>query len=303
MSEPPTVGPARPDEREAALDLLFRDLPPADRVRQVAAAAELFRTGDFPADGLLVARGPNGPVGVLVCVPLPGAGASVWPPRAAPGHSVQEDALVRHAVGWLRERGVKLAQALLTPEESLLAGPLLRNGFAHVTHLWHLRHNLRTSPPPPPPPAPGQGLRFLRYDPDDREAFLTTLLRTYEGTLDCPEVNGVRTVEEIMAGHRAQGAAGRWWLASEGDRPAGVLLLNAPEGGAWEVAYVGVVPEMRRRGFGEALVHKALTEARRGAAAGVLLSVDARNRPAWGLYQRFGFEPFDRREVYLAVWH
>jgi ribosomal protein S18 acetylase RimI-like enzyme len=30
--------------------------------------------------------------------------------------------------------------------------------------------------------------------------------------------------------------------------------------------------------------------------------VDGRNRPAWGLYRSVGFEPFDRREVYLAVF-
>ncbi len=34
----------------------------------------------------------------------------------------------------------------------------------------------------------------------------------------------------------------------------------------------------------------------------VLLSVDARNRPAWELYHGLGFELFDRREVFLAVW-
>jgi hypothetical protein len=30
--------------------------------------------------------------------------------------------------------------------------------------------------------------------------------------------------------------------------------------------------------------------------------VDARNRPAWDLYCRVGFEPFDQREVFLATW-
>jgi ribosomal protein S18 acetylase RimI-like enzyme len=34
----------------------------------------------------------------------------------------------------------------------------------------------------------------------------------------------------------------------------------------------------------------------------VTLSVDVRNRPAWGLYRSLGFEPFELREVYLIVW-
>ncbi len=32
------------------------------------------------------------------------------------------------------------------------------------------------------------------------------------------------------------------------------------------------------------------------------LAMDARNWPASGLYRKLGFEPYDRREVYLAVW-
>jgi ribosomal protein S18 acetylase RimI-like enzyme len=296
------VGPARPDERAAALDLLFRDLPSPDRAGRAAAALQLFESGEFPPDSLLVARGAGGPVGVLVCVPLAGGGASVWPPRVAPaGRAGLEDALVRYATGWLRGRGVKLAQALLTPEESLLAAPLLRGGFAHVTHLWHLRHTLRSAPNPCPRP----GVRFCPYDPDDPAPFHATLLRTYEGTLDCPEVNGARSVDEIIAGHRAQGVfdPARWALAVAGGQPVGVFLLaGAAEGGDWEVGYVGVVPEARRRGYGKLLVAEALTRAKEGGAGQLLLSVDARNRPAWELYRGFGFEPFDRREVYLAVW-
>ena len=47
---------------------------------------------------------------------------------------------------------------------------------------------------------------------------------------------------------------------------------------------------------------KALSEARAAGASSLTLSVDARNRPAWDLYRRLGFAPYDRREVFLAVW-
>jgi ribosomal protein S18 acetylase RimI-like enzyme len=68
------------------------------------------------------------------------------------------------------------------------------------------------------------------------------------------------------------------------------------------VAYLGVVPEARGRGLGMELIARALREAWAAGVRSVTLSVDARNRPAWKLYQAAGFEPHDRREVYLAIW-
>jgi ribosomal protein S18 acetylase RimI-like enzyme len=304
MGPTPDLGPARPDEREAAVRLLFRGVPAGEREPRVARALALLQSGDLDPAGLLVERGPGGVLAALVCLPVAGASALVWPPGSVPGREAEarEDRLLRRARDWLRGRGVKLAQALLAADENRLAPPLVRNGFAHVTHLWYLRRDLRLLPGPRAAPA---GLRFRPYDPADPEPFRRALVRTYEGTLDCPEVNGVRTVDEILAGHRAQGEfdPGRWWLAYAGDEPVGVLLLAVPPGeGAWEVAYLGVVPQARRRGYGRELLLRGLAQAREAGAAHVTLSVDGRNHSARALYRGAGFEPYDRREVYLALW-
>ena len=115
----------------------------------------------------------------------------------------------------------------------------------------------------------------------------------------------VRTVEEAIAGHRAQGrfAPGRWWLAVAGSRPAGVLLMTEiPEIGDWDVSYLGVVPEARRRGFAKEMMLRGLFEAKAAGVKRVTLSVDSRNLPALQLYRDLGFSPYDRREVYLAIW-
>ena len=81
-----------------------------------------------------------------------------------------------------------------------------------------------------------------------------------------------------------------------------VLVTEIPETGAWDLSYLGVIPEERRRGLGRELVRKVLIEAQLAGVTSVSLSVDTRNRPAWRLYLDMGFEPYDRREVYLAVW-
>ena len=145
---------------------------------------------------------------------------------------------------------------------------------------------------------------YETYAACDRAVFHATLLRTYQHTLDCPEVNGVRTVEEIIEGHRNQGVhdPNRWWLAWHERTPVGVLLMTEmPEWGSWDVAYVGVVAAARGRGFGRELTLKALYEARAAAQTQVTLAVDARNEPAWDLYRAAGFEAYDQREVRFSA--
>ena len=213
-----------------------------------------------------------------------------------------EDQLLAHATGWLQQRGAKLGQALLTPDEKHLGACLVRNGFAHVTRLCYFRHYLDL---PIKLLLAKEQLTFQSYRRADKKLFCDVLARTYEGTLDCPEVNGVRSIDEVIVGHQAQGKydAGRWWLAFAGAVPIGVLLLvEMPEAQYWELAYVGVIPEAHGQGHGRELVRKALFEARAGEAGQLSLSVDERNEPAWNLYQGLGFEPYDEREVYLAIW-
>lgn len=301
-NESVTPAEALPGEWQDVFRLLFGHCPPEAQARRVARALTLLESGELDPAGVFAVRDTGAVVGGAVATVVPGGSGVVWPPSAAgPGRTRHEDALTQHVIGWLRQRGVKVLQCLLAPEEAFLAQPLERHGFQHITSLWYLRHHGDLP------------LRFLRtptrldwqtYTSADPCLFHATLLRTYEGTQDCPEVTGLRKPAEIIAGHQAQGKfePERWWLGREADRPAGVLLLTElTEAPAWEVAYVGVVPEARRRGFGRELVLKALLEARVAGVPEVMLSVDGRNRPAWDLYRSLGFEPFDRREVFLLL--
>ena len=304
MGPPPVIAPARPQGLEDAFRLIFQHVADGEREARVANALHLVRQGELDPAGILVATDGGMTVGAIACLPVPGASGLLWPPQAVegPGQAAVEDGLVCRASAWLRERGAKLGQCLLSPDEVALAGPLLRNGFSHVTALWYMQHDLS-----PLPTLPGRPL--LHCVPYSQQpspaAFHDTLRRTYDGTEDCPEVTGVRTIEEVIEGHRTQGKhdPGRWWLALADGRPVGVLLLcEVPEWAAWDVAYVGVVPEARGRGHGRELMHRAVAEARADGVARLTLSVDVRNRPAWDLYTDLGFEPHDRREVFLAIW-
>ncbi len=298
-----TVACAQPNELGPAFDLIFQQFGATERKSRVADALQLVHQRELPPEGVWVARRGTQLVGALVCLPLPGASGLIWPPQVAAGTDAREieDQLTKDACAWLRGRGAKLAQALLTDEENHLAPPLERNGFSHITSLSYLRCDHI------PSRESLSSRKRLTYQPwtAGRAAFQETLLHTYEGTLDCPEVNGVRTIDEILTGHRGQQTddPATWWLALDGGRAVGVVLVTKiPETGVWDLSYLGVIPEARRKGLGRELVRKVLIEAELVGVTSVSLSVDTRNRPAWRLYQGMGFEPYDRREVYLAVW-
>jgi ribosomal protein S18 acetylase RimI-like enzyme len=295
--------PARPDEWLSALRLLFRHAPEDARERLVDNALTLLDRGELKPQGIFVLRDGADLKGALACLQVPGATALIWPPACADGpeQAQREDRLLQHAVTWLRGCGVKLAQALFPPDAVVGADGLRRNGFVQVTHLCYLRHALDL--PAPSLSAPVR-LEFTTVD-DDPTAFGNTLSRSYQQSLDCPEINDVRTITEILDGHRSQGLydPGRWWLATFAGQAVGVVLATLmPETGDWDVPYVGIVPEARRRGFGHELMLKVLCEARAADVEAVTLSVDGRNHPAQRLYRRLGFEVIDRREVFLAIW-
>src|SRR4051812_34995292 len=225
MSPGVVITPAHPDELTAALRLAFRHHDPESRVARVAVGLDLIDRGELDPAGVLVARAGERILGAMVAAPVPGAAAAVWPPQVEPDvEPVVADALARHAADWLRNTGVRLAQVLLTPEDIALAVPLLRCGFRHTTTLLYLRHFLDL---PTNVLAAPERLTYTPFPASDPATFAAVLGRTYEGTLDCPEISGARSPEEALAGHQAGGFEPEmWWLASAGRKPVGVLLVN-----------------------------------------------------------------------------
>jgi mycothiol synthase len=304
MFQSQVAASAHEDELEAAFQLIFQHVAAEDRTARIANALQLIEQEELDPRGVWVVRGQNELLGAMVCMPVSGASGLVWPPQAVT-HTCRveiEDQLLQSALAWLRQCGAKLAQVLLSQDENYLAPPLLRNGFSRITSLWYLRHDLGF---PAELLSEETHLVYQDYASCNQALFHETLLRTYEGTADCPEVNGIRDLREIIEGHQAQGKYDprRWFLAFAGNLAVGVLMLTEiPEWHGWDISYVGVVPEARSRGLGRELTCKALRDAQAAGAVQVTLAVDDRNLPARNLYRQLGFESFDQREVYLAIW-
>lgn len=301
-----TVASATPSEWAAACRVLSTCHPSPDRNRAVLHFLNLLTSGQFDPAGLFIAREESGRIcGAMLVQELPGALGVVWPPQVEPPSDPAADALVSATCNWLRSRGVKVCQLFTPAGDQSGMRPLLRYGFEHVTQLKHMRRPVEPDRDTHSFDPASSALTFHLASGPLLQTFEQTLLATYRGSLDCPELNGTRSVREILDGHRSPRTARpeeMWLLARHQGQPVGVILFDTVDEGTLELSYVGLVPEARGRGFAGELVRFAIQSAVGSGNRAVNVSVDTRNLPAVRLYQRHGFREYDCREVYLASW-
>ena len=291
------IEPLQPGDENAAFELALSHVPAQQRSSQLQQCLTMMKNGVLDARGIWVARAGGTLVAVQVCVPLGGAACLFWLPSTT---DTTADLLIQAGQAWSHAGGCKVAQALAPPDHGDWAVPLVRCGFRPITRLQQWVLDIPAMPTPP-----ATRLRFESYRPELAADFAGTLERTYQGTLDCPELNGVRTIDEIIDGHRAQGKfhADFWLLIYDGDRTVGVILLvEMPDGVTWELAYLGIVPECRGHGFARDLVMHALHALHTRPAMRVILAVDERNLPARRLYQSLGFHEVESSDVFLHIF-
>lgn len=294
-----------PESRSEALAVLYRRVPGSMRDRLVADALREAEAGRVDLSGLWAGRRRGRIAGVLLTQVLAGRAAAVWAPEVEPiwGRGALAAGLIRAALQDMRERGVAVAQALVDRDAPRVAAQdLARGGLPRTTVLTYMQRSTATCPAlNPAPPA----LTWHAFEPTTEDRFRHALEQTYRGSLDMPELEGVRSLDDVMASHRAAGRfdPSRWRLGTvpgEPDAAAVVLLSEVIDRDAWEVAYLGLTPEARGRGLGRAALAHAI-ELARPTAGRLELAVDDRNGPARRLYDRAGFIPFDRRAVHLAI--
>jgi len=277
-----------------------------------AAARFLASAPDHGIDLDLLwgALGPTGEV-ADVCLAVLGAGrtAMLFPSRPGPGEGgdAARTACIQAACTGLAGRlgrRVVIAQGLPEPGEPWALTAFRQAGFIHVGDLAYLSRPLRpadtTAPEAGGPWPPGvriRPIRTLSRGSDDRRQLAAAMERSYEGTLDCPELCGLRETEDVIDSHAATGrwTAALWRLVTIDGRPEGCVLLNpSPALRSVELVYLGLGPDLRGRGLGERLMRDALALAaarrKRDSAESMTCAVDRRNAPALRLYARLGFE-------------
>jgi GNAT superfamily N-acetyltransferase len=160
----------------------------------------------------------------------------------------------------------------------------------------------------PPTEEPGR-LSYLALEEVGKDEFIGAMERVSEGTLD-QEIRAEReNLGTKQAARKFFDDASRvrhdasWWrLAYASNGELAGLVMPAEPPGFLTIFYVGVVPEMRGRGFVNDLLAAGtatLLEARRKNDKPLIADTDVSNAPMAAAFERAGWTRFAGRQEYV----
>lgn len=239
---------------------------------------------------------PDGETTVLTAI-LPGRLGMVLISPGRDSTSTATSDGVRQAIRDAMPELVYL-QALVDVADSRRRQLLQAVGFTPLTTLIYLERGVTF----PWVEEPDATIVWDDWSDATQARFHSAIAASYVGSHDCPELTGLRTMEEIVAAHRAAGVfhPDFWQLARKDGLDLGlVLLAEVPLTRSVELVYLGVSPEARRTGVGRALMRRAFELARRHRSRTMTVVVDERNAAARRLYESLAFHEVARRD---ALW-
>jgi ribosomal protein S18 acetylase RimI-like enzyme len=283
------VRPARADEVHAGLALILASGPAPAGQEHVLDFLQFASSRGIDANALWVIAAGNKPVWAVLPILNPGHTALLFaPPRRPEG--VDVTVLIDELCEDLSRRDVYLAQALLDPPDASGRTLLGAMGFKEMAELLYLQVAIpRAIAPPELPPS----FWWQTYSPRTHALFERAIVESYQQSLDCPLLNGLRDIGDVIAGHQSSGEFNPrfWFVLSERDMPRGVVLLNrVPRTDTAELVYFGLAPAARLRGLGDVMMRHALWGAREMNLSRLTLAVDSNNAPALRLYYRHGMQ-------------
>jgi mycothiol synthase len=304
----PQVRRPSPEEHRTALAVLLTGKPSAGD----PAVDHFISFSDqhgMSLDGLWALFDGQTPIYSALIIPGMGRTAVLFTSPIIKNEGVaQAGSMIRVALASQDAQKVHLVQALLEPVQRLERKALAEAGFSYLAKLVYMRHPLAKSGPACESVEAlnweGQPLTALAWQEDRQDRFREAILASYEDTLDCPELVGVRRIEDIVEGHMAVGRFDpSWWTALYlQDEPVGVLLLNPfVDRRELELVYLGLSPKFRGGGLAGRLMNAALARAKAERFTGMLLAVDEHNAPAMRLYQGLGFRPTGRKAAMICT--
>ena len=289
-------------DRAQALAMLVSQEPVAERAGRVATIVTALRQRDV-SEATLVGVWRDGQLmGVAWGQVLPGKTVLLWPPRVTPD---ENEVIGDELLGFLDKRllaaGIRMSQVVLSHREHPDASRLERAGYTHAADLLYLVSELDRNDATPVECE----LEFEPYTLANHSRLATLVERTYVGTLDIPALDGVRDIEDVLAGYEQTGefSPDRWFFVRYGNEDVGCLLLtDHPLQQQWELVYLGIVPEARGNGWGIKAARFAQRLAKDADRRRIILAVDATNDPAVSAYTKAGFFELLRRSVFLKIF-
>jgi mycothiol synthase len=331
--EPWLLEPAGAARRDATLSVLLTGQAhgATGQVQQFLTFAE---SQNVSLAGLWGAYRGDEPVAAALLIDGPGRTAMIFvAPISRRSPSGAMAALLKRLCDSIDPKRTRLLQALLDPGQQRERDALVEAGFNELASLHYLEHAITHAVMHRASTSigagagssassgsssgagasiiessleldPAWGLKAVRWSERDKPLFARAIQASYEATLDCPGLLGLRQMDDIIAGHMGSGQhiAELWLTLFHSDEPAAVMLLNTvPSRQAMELVYLGISKPWRGRGLGGRLVRHALEQARRHDAKSMLLAVDEINTPAMALYRKHGFVATGRKLAMIRV--
>lgn len=291
----------------AALRRAAEAWPPDQRDGQLATV--LHSQGSSPRRFVLLATETTErtelPTAAVLAESLPGRAAVVMTPQfEASLTGDEQDRLAKDLLlaldHVLQAEYVLLSQALTPDRANEATSWFLAAGYRFAGDMLYLGAELSELGKRKIPGIPIEQLELRPHSPADFDRWIPLIERTYEKTLDCPAVDGMRPTSDVLLGYRdiGQPRDDWWFIASHAGQDIGCLLLadHRPAKHA-ELVYMGLIPEARGRGWGVHLALQAQHLAATSGAEHLVLSVDAANMPALRHYQAAGFHFWEQRSI------
>ena len=239
-----------------------------------------------------------GPNLIAAAMPILSAGRTALlftskPPEQSHGDVIPR--LIEEVCTATALQDVQLIQSLVDPANEPMQEDYLSCGFRTMAELVYLHALIRE---PRPFPTLPDNLYWVKYNEQSHSLFEQAIINSYENSLDCPALNGVRSMKDIIDGHKACGEFNpdHWMLLCEKTESTpqvlGILLLTSSgtPSDVMELVYLGLAPAARGRKLGDLCMQQALATATASHHKLLSLAVDAKNIPALRLYYRAGMK-------------
>ena len=219
--------------------------------------------------------------------------------------------LMRASLAQLRVPELRLVEAILDAPSPFTADPdrfatlLGAAGFRLVVD----RRRFEWTPQSPAPPAPTR-LQFRTLAEAGDEAFITTMARITEGSLDNYTQESVRELGPLEAARRHYRDEQRfqrhwepdWWQL--GLLPSGEIvgLVMPSENDQWpNIGYIGVVPDRRGHGYSQDLLAQGTRTLIAEGADRIIADTDLGNTPMENTFLRMGYRQFATRQFWTLA--
>ena len=149
----------------------------------------------------------------------------------------------------------------------------------------------------------GDSLTLQDANEFDSDEFAKIVEQTYVGSLDVPELNGIRSTHNTIEGYASCVKESHlpWWVVVDSGEPIGCLLLCPHQNELVELVYLGLVAQARGKGLGRRILEFVEHWASERGATRVVAAVDQRNTHALHIYKKAGYVEFSRANAWIKA--